>query len=594
MSLQRKLEEMAATKKGAEVAAEREAETQRLKPVRDRIRGLEASQQRLKLILETVTDPGFGVREHADKTKGKVRRSSGTLDTTLQQHKDVLRDLGVQTREELAAHPNFTDDVEVVEFKQDQREQTELEQSDTALREALKEFDIDLPTEGFSYDAASAAISEKLQALEKGLWQEKIKTPEGKEAAIEAVTRSIEEALPTMFLDESRGGLRNGYTFNMGLRDSGINIDVDGRVSFESLQSIRLPGNLQILQETYGAEVVEIALRNAVINTAGATVERKYVEKSGGGMTKWEDTQASYQAILSLNNREEFEQFLRRKEHTGLFQEWAAGPYTPGLPRDFEQAQKQVRTILERQEKFKEGITKTLADAYGVKLKISQLEQAMRGEAANGGIYDFIEQGSAERQLKAIEKIKEEASDMLAQLATLEVQLADETVTIDRHTVDVISRRERGEMEKTSISEVMARKKDAYSLAARQVDAHRRNEPRFIGKTKWADELAALEQTERKSKQEWQTEQERLTAAQAVPRSEFYIRLGQDKRTVSALQNMIEEGEYPTGAPGEVFADLKKKLQEIADYLVPESIEQLRRKYDELSSRLPMSRETRA
>jgi hypothetical protein len=136
--------------------------------------------------------------------------------------------------------------------------------SDSALKEKLKTLGVNVDAENFSYDFAEKALAEKIQSVESELLQEKLKTPEGKEEAIEALSKNLEKNIAQV--NFSKDGKTGAEVLSLNRGESKITISGE-KTKFEGWSRAKLlPDEMSVLEKTYGAEVLKEAIRKAYEN----------------------------------------------------------------------------------------------------------------------------------------------------------------------------------------------------------------------------------------------------------------------------------------------------------------------------------------
>ncbi len=201
MSLQEKLSKISQNLQETKAEAEKKAQEKELEPIRARIKELENQKNQLDLVkgsleLKSDKDTGKGMKEYSKETEEQVKKESTRLDTLTEKNKEALQTMGVENQDQLIDNPEFAEETEVVSYKKAKEQGEGLKMSDASLQEKLKTLGVNIDAESFSYDSAERALTEKLQSVEGELLQEKLKTPEGKEEAIEMLSKNLEKNIP--------------------------------------------------------------------------------------------------------------------------------------------------------------------------------------------------------------------------------------------------------------------------------------------------------------------------------------------------------------------------------------------------------------
>ena len=269
MSLAEKLKQKSQELEQEKAATHQDIQEKELEPVRARIAEIEKNKHRLLILKNSLslrsdakTETGIGMQEYSAETKSNVQKESKRLDTLMSEHSEVLKGMGVENREQLAANEEFAAEPEVVSYKGALKEQENISSAHAAFKNRLAE--LWLPPES-SYEVAEKMIGEKILALDQELMQEKMKTPEGKEAAIEMLSRKLEGEIPEMAFSKEKKS--DGYTFSLSMSHRNANITIADPASsgkFNNLREVRLvPSDLTELEQKYGVEISGEAVRKA-------------------------------------------------------------------------------------------------------------------------------------------------------------------------------------------------------------------------------------------------------------------------------------------------------------------------------------------
>ncbi len=273
MSLKEKLGGMTKDLENEKKTAAENAQTEELKPIRTQIKALEKEIKQLDLIkgsleIKSGDKIGKGMREVDADTKEEVTKEEKGLDTLIDANKEALQKVGIENRDQLTENADFGDEDEVVSYKKAKTKRGEIKESDTALEKKLAKAGIEIGE--FSYDTAEKAVAEKLASLESELLQEKLKTPEGKEEAIETLAENLEKILPQQQVVFSQDEKTKEYALTLassrGYDRQNISIKND-KVIFKQWDSVKLlPEDIEIFEGTYGKEIVQEALKKAYTN----------------------------------------------------------------------------------------------------------------------------------------------------------------------------------------------------------------------------------------------------------------------------------------------------------------------------------------
>lgn len=276
MSLQEKLSKISQNLQETKAETEKQTQEKELEPIRSRIKELENQKNQLDLVkgsleLKSGEKTGKGMKEYSKETEEQAKKESTRLDTLIDKNKDALQTMGVENKDQLVENQEFAEDPEVVSYKKAKEETTNLEMSDSALKEKLKTLGVNADTESFSYDSAEKALVEKIQSVEGELLQEKLKTPEGKKEAIEVLSKNLEKNIAQV--NFSKDGKTGAEVLSLNRGDSKITISGE-KTKFEGWRNAKLlPDEMSVLEKTYGAEVVKEAVRKAYENKIQASFD---------------------------------------------------------------------------------------------------------------------------------------------------------------------------------------------------------------------------------------------------------------------------------------------------------------------------------
>lgn len=339
MSLERKLAREAQAREQARIVAAERAREATLEPVRARIKELETQKYQLELIRDSLaleSDESFEFKGKTEKTgkgmkeykadRGKnEKRTKGVLGALVSRHQEIFAEKGVTDSEQLASHPEFTEEPEVVAHNEAKKEMERVSMSDVSLRDRLKSLGVEVSEENFSYDEAEKAVQARWQQVSKELIKEKVKTPEGRVEKLEELTVKMKERIPELSFDENNGisilafnPFQKGniaYAERYGVMFSGKT------ARFEGWERVPLlPEVLSEIEEVYGKELVREAL------------ERAYQEKIKEAIVAFDRRKEN---VLGVKGKIEAGNPAKKERAWGMFSE-------------FKRAQEEFRTALAR------------------------------------------------------------------------------------------------------------------------------------------------------------------------------------------------------------------------------------------------------
>ena len=275
MSLKEKLSQKATDLEQQRMSEEQQLRQEALAPIRQNIHKIENDRYQLDMIKgsleksDSSEDVGKRITDYATRLDKEVIEKRQPIETLMKDHQDVMETMSIKTPEELAEHPDFADEEEVVEYKEiterAPKEHEALAEGDEALKEKLAALGVTIDTENFSYDAAEKAIDEKMQALNEELVREKLKTPEGKEEALEMLVKDIEGDIAQMRLSSKQGG----YDFSLKTNESSYSkrtisiINDEAKIDGNDYSIRFVPEKIKNIKEIYGEEIAEQAVTKA-------------------------------------------------------------------------------------------------------------------------------------------------------------------------------------------------------------------------------------------------------------------------------------------------------------------------------------------
>lgn len=284
MALKDKLERLTQKIKVEGQKKEEKERNEELSPLRTAIKKLEKEKLDLEMIKNSLdfkkenSADGLGMKEYADLTAKEAEASQKELEEISQGNEAALELIGVETVDDLAARPEFSEDEEVVIYKKAKKQETELNLSDAKLKSRLESLGIKMEDKDFSYEAASDEIDRRLEALEAELIEHKLKTPEGKEEIIDNLSKEFAKETKDIFwtgnYDNENNPSENSY-YKVSFREitergsvgqEGFTVDFldNGKTKATYGSSLRLtPKNFGNQVEKYGLEIASDALKDS-------------------------------------------------------------------------------------------------------------------------------------------------------------------------------------------------------------------------------------------------------------------------------------------------------------------------------------------
>lgn len=270
-SLEARLAKISHETKTNREAEEKDAQEKELEPVRDRIKELEAQKYQFEILkgsldIKSDKESGKGMKEGAAEAKANLGDESKKLDELMEKYKDAIEVLGIKDRDQFLDNAEFADAPEVIKYKQAKEDMEIFKLSDSKLEKKLAGLGINIGEEGLNYESAEALLSEKMEATDRELLVEKLKTPEGREEAVDLAAEQIAKMLPAAHLEKPRslGGLQFKISTKVSYEQAEINVDKD-KAKFENWQKALqiTPEGLSVIEDAYGQDIAEAGLRKA-------------------------------------------------------------------------------------------------------------------------------------------------------------------------------------------------------------------------------------------------------------------------------------------------------------------------------------------
>ncbi len=273
----------------------------RIKELEDKKYILELIKGSLSLKSDKEKGAGRGMREYSDETAEGVRKNTEVLNKIInsEESKAAIEKMGINTPDELVeAFKDDGDATEIHEYVNSREQEEFLKMSDNKLKDKLKTLGINTDEEDFSYDQAEKAIEEKLRVIEEELIQEKLKTPEGREEAVDLISGNLKGKILGCYIN--RNTKNNDLRFSIDESQYPKNtIFENGKfVSFEKWSNPRLlPQNIEKIKKEYGE------------NVAIATVKKAYQNEVEESFRRFDSTHSNYYGLKdkleTLNLKEE-------------------------------------------------------------------------------------------------------------------------------------------------------------------------------------------------------------------------------------------------------------------------------------------------
>jgi len=269
MSLQEKLSSLSNEIEKAKTEEKNKVQEKELEPVRSNIKELEKIKYQLELLLGSLNlksggEIGKGMREYSTETTNKFKRETLEIDGLINRNKEALKTIGVESKEQLLENPEFAEDQEIVSYKKSKTQKEDLELSDSALKDRLSTFGIEIDQKNFSYDLAKKGLEEKIKNISKELIQEKIKTPEGREESKKELIEYFDKKIPLFSLSEGEYFDYSNKVFILRLKDySEIQFNEREILSNSQYGILKLfdQSEWREMEETYSFDIVKESIK---------------------------------------------------------------------------------------------------------------------------------------------------------------------------------------------------------------------------------------------------------------------------------------------------------------------------------------------
>lgn len=623
------------------------------------------------------------MKEYAIKTASEKKKTHSQLEQIASNNKEALEKIGVKNIEELVDNPEFAADEEIVAYKQAEKQEENVRLSDAQLKKRLADFDINISDENFSYETASDEIGRRLENLNNELLAEKLKTPEGREEAINSLVKEFSETTGQLknfnmsrkvYSEKNRDLDQNetGDYCQLSLGNSEVRVEFFGdKAVLNDFYNLRLlPPDWAKKTDKYGQEVAQEALKQnynqkleEVFNSpdrlqgkakemrAALEVinpEKRYqaIESLSAFKTKRDEVfkllqekseelksqginfSAEYNSDYGMKYEEIFElghgyrgqvetviEVIRSNDNNSLYDFDNITVVAQQRVSDLDQALKTIQNIKTKEDvsTFSNSNLRDLHDKYlncnfekyavpelppGIFLEvrgllkdkdssykaevwrldkeIAELEEMKNkiaekiGEAVDYKITEHdlhqkyghnSSRQSLEDMIKRIECVREEANKGLLAIAELQTKLpANENLIVRGITVEAPAKREAA---RKIIREIYLKEEE---LNQKRADLNQQKElSPWFGKGKWRQKIDLLEQeikelTAEIAKLKAQSQQEKHHI--------YYIDIKNARFFYDQVEDLFKKYSA-TGQTDEVFVELQKSLQTLADKEAP-------------------------
>lgn len=266
-TLQEKLSRLSQERQETKEQEEQKALEKELEPIRNRIHELENDKYNLEVIkgsleLKSSDATGKGMKEYFSEAEETLNNKSAILDKLIEENKEVLAQLGIETREQLVENDEFANYPEVTSYIEAKEQRDSAQLSNAVLEKKLADLGIVIDADKLSYDDAEKLLADKIESIDNELLEHKLKTPEGREEAIEIVAEKLRKTLPSA--EFSREGHSPYFAFTMRTPgDPKVRI-IDGKAQFRDWNNgYFIPEGSDAIERVYGKDIAEAGLKKA-------------------------------------------------------------------------------------------------------------------------------------------------------------------------------------------------------------------------------------------------------------------------------------------------------------------------------------------
>jgi hypothetical protein len=225
----------------------------------------------------------------------------------------------------------------------------------------------------------------------------------------------------------------------------------------------------------------------------------------------------------------------------------------------------------EERESFKQKALEVVETGIDKTAKAKELRKEMAVQKMDGSI------GDIERQVSKIETDRKDALALMTELVKLESILPKEDVILNGNEIRIPS----VDLEIKKLNKERETEGENLKALNSKLSALEANEPKLFGKEKWRSEVAALKEEKTQLEQKINKMSNEDYRA-LLNKSTYRIPTTQ----YSDVERLVNEQKFKQTSSGEIFADLKAKLDEMVNKKVPTSVLNLHKEYKELEKKL--------
>jgi hypothetical protein len=241
-----------------------------LAPIRKNIQDIKQDLFTVNLVMNSIKGGGGeydqGIKNFSQNITKEVENRSKDIQDKIYADKEIFDSLDITNTQEFIENSEFANVKDVLDYQQAQQNKEDLEQIDNInFQEKLEGLDIKIEdSKEISYDKITEKLQAKKTEINKKLFTEQLKTPEGKDIVVKELIK--EANLPT---------LRNIFSFS-GNRDAYINF-YDYQVKFQRPQEKIFTKCIKNIKEKLGENVDQDLIKQSILEQYKGKID-KHIE----------------------------------------------------------------------------------------------------------------------------------------------------------------------------------------------------------------------------------------------------------------------------------------------------------------------------
>ena len=175
----------------------KQEEDKALAPIRQNIQDTKQNLFQVNLLINAIKggngEYDQGIQKFSQNISQEVGDQAQNIQSKIEEHKDIMQSLSINSVEDFVKSQEFAHVQDTIDYKQAQQNKEDLEKIDNVnLREKLSTLGIKIEeSSDISYDNINQQLQEKKLEITKKLFEEQLKTPEGKEEKIKEAMQKI-------------------------------------------------------------------------------------------------------------------------------------------------------------------------------------------------------------------------------------------------------------------------------------------------------------------------------------------------------------------------------------------------------------------